>query len=105
MFRIPDDMRVIERTPVMPLDRSLEKWFNDETKDWSVVIFPKKVPDSRDDIRILDEWMTSRLCKVARGHLRSSQDSDESPETNANIAQQQLKIMDLGFSELIRYFF
>jgi len=98
--KIPPNLKIIHKVPIRPLDENLEAWFDEEAKEWSVVKFPKRFPDSKEDVQLLDEWMTTRLSKVAS--VKKSLQNQEQPEITAHIAQQQLKIMDLGFSELIR---
>ena len=100
--RIPTNMRIIENTPIMPVDKNLEKWFNKETNDWSVVVFPKRYPISREDVKILDNWVTARLSSIAS--IKDSISRRERPEVTYQIAQQQLYVIDLGFSEIIRLF-
>jgi hypothetical protein len=79
---------------------------------WNSTIFPKQNPNQRDDVLVLDNWITDRffLCNlfiidlsgrlVGLSQMRERDDSWS--ESSAQLAKEQLKILDLGFSELCR---
>mmetsp|Transcript_2683 Transcript_2683/g.4032 ORF Transcript_2683/g.4032 Transcript_2683/m.4032 type:complete len:1083 (-) Transcript_2683:88-3336(-) len=96
--RIDKNNSISECSP-RPL-RNTASVFDEDTHTWKSMVLPRHHPDRREDVKYLDAWITDRLASVATScpsHEESSWVSE-----NAKIAEEQLKIMDVGFSELIR---
>jgi hypothetical protein len=85
--------------PSLTRDPDEDGYEDGETKMWNNVIFPKRYPDSREDISILKSWLMKHLGSEAE--LRNSIKSDEVHQT-VNIARKQLHVLDLAQSELVR---
>jgi hypothetical protein len=90
--------------------------FDGQTKTWKSITLPRHNPDRRDDVLQLDKWITDRylsafttihiqyiLSRLAAATLSGREQSqNDTAITPASIAQTQLKILDLGFSEIVR---
>ena len=97
LSRIPDEMRVVKPSLTRTADE--DGFLNPETNIWNTVILPKKYPDSRDDVFILDNWIDNYLQnpRLLRAAVKGSD-----VESASQIARQQLLVLDLGQSEVVR---
>lgn len=99
--KIPDDMRVISTSPIKP-DRTYESEFDATKKQWNIVMFPRKYPDSREDVIFLENWLTARLADAANfQHSSVSKEVNEGEESIVKSIK-QIDILNFGFSEVIR---
>ena len=124
---IPPSQRVTEQSMFPPEDTSRECWFDDETKLWVSVVFPSNKPTGRQDVAMLDEWLTRALAKAAlegrpkdygnggdgnnnnNSHLQQSGGGGGgggvdavADKTSGDVVRDQLNVLMIGFRELVR---
>ena len=104
--RIPPEASIILNIPTRP-DNSYESEFCEVDNCWKTIVFPRKFPDSRDDVKYLDKWLAAQLSKCAKAATLTLPGnycggSGEDMERSVVVALNQLTALDLGFSEMIR---
>ena len=101
--KIPLDTAIIVKSPIKPDNHLYETDYNDKDSCYNVTVFPRKIPDSREDVKYLDQWLSIQLSKAT--------DNDKVPKDYENgvyvehtvvVALNQIKVLDCGFSEMIR---
>jgi hypothetical protein len=103
--RIPMDTKIVIKEFVKP-DSSFESEYDDVEHCWKTTVFPRKTPDSRDDVKYLDKWLGMQLAKCASSPKLTLpakyQGKQVQLERSVLVALNQMIALDLGFSEIIR---
>ena len=101
--KIPTETKIVISSPVKPPNLQ-DAVFDTAESCWKITVFPRKFPDSREDVKYLDEWLTTQLrnCLSMTTMPAIYDHGDDSVDTAAVTALNQIVILDLGFSEIVR---
>lgn len=95
--QIPDEMRIVKQ--VMHREKGENGFLNPETNMWNTIVFPRRFPDAREDVHILEGWMRQHIDDPSA--FRASVSSPRC-ESASLLAGHQLHILELSHSELVR---
>mgnify|MGYP003385202297 CR=1 FL=1 len=103
--KIPWDTRLVIDQFVKP-DKSYESEYCDVDHCWKTTVFPRKTPESRDDVKYLDNWLGIQLSKCSSSADPSLpakyEDKNVKLERSVLVSLNQLIALDMGFSEIVR---
>lgn len=103
--KIPMDTKIVVDQLVKP-DNSYESEYSVVDNCWKTTVFPRKLPDSRDDVKYLETWLGIQLAKCSSSSKPTLPsrygDKQVSLERSVLVALNQMIALDLGFSEIIR---
>ena len=101
--RIPNDTKIVVSSPVKPPNLQ-DAVFDVNESCWKITVFPRKFPDSREDVKYLDEWLTTQLksCNSSMKLPDIYDHGDDAIDAAAITALNQIVVLDLGFSEIVR---
>lgn len=101
--RIPPDTAIVIKSPVQPDVHMYETEYDDKNSCYNVTVFPRKVPDSREDVKYLDKWLTTQLTKATNNsNIPKDYENGVYVDPTVVVALNQIKVLDCGFSEMIR---
>jgi len=76
--------------------------FDHEANAWTATNLPRTIPDKREDVAYLEEWLTERLSNLASSHPTLRDPSKKFSSAAAEVSQQQLAVLNKGFFEVVR---